>query len=290
MPGISANGVALANVVRELGWRRLSILHVDSAWGKSFAFSFSNVLDVLNVDVLTTRSFTNADPASISTAVKDLRRSGARIFIYIDVQSSGNVGFVLNATREHRMAGGEYTWVAWEEARDPENLLEIAQKKTGTPSQYLRAQLLGWINIGVHADVAAREKLVKALDAVAARAPVAAPHLLYHPVLCPPHQGGDDGGGDAGVGNGVRDEPSPGDRGCPAALHASGEAFLTVYAAFAYDCVWALALGLALAARSTGEAKDASYFVRQANFTGPGGGAGECVRVYSKPRRVTKKT
>ena len=106
VPSITTNCVAMATIVREFGWRRLGILYVDSEWGNSFGFGLVSSLSEFGVEIAISRSFTNNSPDSISSAVKELQTSGARILLYVDVQSNQNLGYVLSSMYEQKMGGG----------------------------------------------------------------------------------------------------------------------------------------------------------------------------------------
>jgi hypothetical protein len=236
--------VALAHIVHDLGWRKVAIMYVSSDWGESFAWEISKEAENVGLTVLGFRSFVYNDPTSIEEAVTDMKKSGARIFVYCDSAANLNIGHVLVSAQQQGISGDGFVWIAWEEDKDAEQLLRKASKTTSTPIQHLRPNLRGWLNVGVDAGPY-REKMLLALSAPEMS------KFLYHPVICP--LGADD-------------------LNCPLV----GEVGLTVYAAFAYDVVWALVLGLVHAAAanqqsSVVKATSTARYIREIEFDGATG-------------------
>jgi len=178
-PSSASAALAMVYIMQAFGWRRIAVLHVDSEWGQTIALAISRSAAEKGIDILAMGAFESGVPASIDTATLKLRDSGARIFLFVDVQTSFNLGYVLESAEKQGIGfRSKYAWVAWEENVDPEAALAKGAAKTGVDVKTLRKNLQGWLNIGVHSDPTARQKLATAFETTP-------PKSLYHHVICP---------------------------------------------------------------------------------------------------------
>jgi ABC-type branched-subunit amino acid transport system substrate-binding protein len=207
-PDLRVQATGIATFLTSFGWRRCALLHVDDPWGNSFATNFLSQAGAMGVLVLVSQKFADDDEAGIRAAVAAARASSARVFVYLE-DTGNNLEHLLLAARDQGIAGRDgYAWVTFEQ-NDPETQLALA----AAPRESLRPLLVGWLNLFGAGPSAADRRRYEAAFSAADRAAVRNP-LVDLPAA-------------------AFDPP------------AAGGFLLTAVDAFAYDAVWATALGIA---------------------------------------------
>jgi hypothetical protein len=83
VPVQSFNMIGMASIMSWLGWRRCAVLFSDSEYGNSFASEFQLRATAAGIVVLLFQKFREMDSASIQEGAAALKRSGARVFVFL---------------------------------------------------------------------------------------------------------------------------------------------------------------------------------------------------------------
>ena len=83
VPVESFNMVGMASIMSAFGWRQCAVLFSDSEYGNSFAADFQQRAGNQGITILLYQKFKDSDLESLIAGVEALKRSGARIFVFL---------------------------------------------------------------------------------------------------------------------------------------------------------------------------------------------------------------
>ena len=141
-PTAAVNALAMANLMVHFNWRTCGVLYVDNAYGNPFISDFFQYASLKGISIIANQKFTDQDSVSLRAAVKTLKESGARIFVYIAL-GSVNLQNILTAAGEEGITGVDgYAWLT-ADYKDPEADI---QSMTGDRGK-LRRFYSGWLSV-----------------------------------------------------------------------------------------------------------------------------------------------
>jgi hypothetical protein len=229
-PDLHVQAAGIVKFLNEFHWKKCALLYVDDPWGNSFATSFLSQAGLSRVLVLVSQKFQDGDANAIGKAVRAAKFSSARIFVFLE-DTGNNLEQTLLSARDEGIAGQDgYAWITFEQ-NDPEVQLNVKR----TPKEELRPLLFGWINLF-------------------SAGPSEADRLRYEAIFSSANQ--------TAVYNPVVDMPSSG------FVRPTTGFLLTAIDTFAYDAVWATALGIA---RMKADGSDLVQRIRESQFRGASG-------------------
>eukprot|EP00960_Hanusia_phi_P037008 752654-Hanusia_phi.AAC.3 len=128
----------------KFNWRKCGVLYVDNAYGNPLIAEFFQYASLLGIEAIANQKFIDRDASSMSAAVKILKESGARIFVFIGL-GSVNLQNVLTAAGDEGIAGVDgYAWLTTDQ-----NIPEVDIQGTTGDWGKLRRLYTGWLNIAV---------------------------------------------------------------------------------------------------------------------------------------------
>jgi hypothetical protein len=152
VPVQSFNMLGMANIMAALGWMRCAVLFSDTEYGNSFASDFQLRAGRVGITILLLRKFRDKDAADIGDGAADLKRSGARVFVFLS-QGATNLEAVLLGSRDAGIAGEQgYAWVAGELGNlNWNHFVDSSDLPTVAPKKILRPLFAGWLVLDLDA-------------------------------------------------------------------------------------------------------------------------------------------
>eukprot|EP00960_Hanusia_phi_P062303 765109-Hanusia_phi.AAC.6 len=143
-PTAGVNALAMANLMLQYNWRKCGVLYVDNAYGNPFISDFFQYANLLGIATIANQKFVDQDAASMKDAVKILKESGARIFVYIGL-GSVNLQNLLTAAGNEGIAGVDgYAWLTADQNTPEADITSM----TGNLGE-LRRLYAGWLNVAL---------------------------------------------------------------------------------------------------------------------------------------------
>eukprot|EP00960_Hanusia_phi_P042486 755523-Hanusia_phi.AAC.2 len=140
-PLISLNAMALIGVCVRFEWKNIAVLCADTTYGNGFLSNIQEQGTTKNIHFIQVQKFVPENAQSIAAAMNSLRRSGAKVFLYIGI-GVVNLEDVLASAESEGLLQDGYAWVAGE-IGVPSAVVQSMKRKE-------LAQLLkGWIQIRV---------------------------------------------------------------------------------------------------------------------------------------------
>ena len=238
-PSVDFAAVGICEVLHCSGWKRIAIIYTATEYGRSFSLSLDMYARMhQHLNILANVEFKVGDKDSIRSAVMTAKRSGARVFVLCDAAPSTSIVHVLFFAHELGISCGDgFLWMSYEQNAPHVLAAAFSSQYPDFPKSEVQRMLVGWLNVGLSTSPSQLAALSEAFSLLSEQERITLNHrdLRYQD------------------------------------LQAFGNK-TTTYSLFAYDSVWATALGLSLSLE--GGSREGTYlsdYIRRSKFTGASG-------------------
>ena len=101
---------ALPEMINALGWKSVAVIHTNNDYSIQYAEGLHGNAPVFGVNVIATWEFQSGNQHSISVAVKNIRDSGANIFVAI-CSSDSDLSTIFYEAEEQGIVGENFAWL-----------------------------------------------------------------------------------------------------------------------------------------------------------------------------------
>jgi len=239
-PSVDFAALGICEVLQCSGWKRIAVIYSATEYGRSFSLSVDMYArQHQHLNILANFEFKVGDVDSIRFAVMMAKQSGANVFVLCDAAPSSSIVHVLFVARELGISCGDgYLWMSYEQNNPDVLAAAFSSQYPDIPNSEVQRMLVGWLNVGLFTSPSQLAALSEAFSLLSEQERITLNHraLLYED------------------------------------LQTFGN-ITTTYSLFAYDSVWATALGLSALNLEGGASKGTylSDYIRRSNFTGSSG-------------------
>lgn len=121
---------ALPQMINALGWKSIAVIHTNNDYSIQYAEGLHGNAPAFGVNLVATWEFEPGNQRSISVAVKNIRDSGANIFVAI-CSSDSDLSTIFYEAEEQGIVGANFAWLTTDSV-SAEAVIEAAPDRART--------------------------------------------------------------------------------------------------------------------------------------------------------------